>query len=214
MAQTSILIDTSFAYESEYVFRGVQFADSSFQPSVEISYNSFNIGTWLNTPIVDPGAQFLNEVDFHGGFGFDLGEQLSLDIGLTYYWFPEEPSADLRTHEVFFGLGFDLAANPEIYFYYDFDLDTFTIEGALGHSIALGQSPDSPASVDFGAYLGYVSPRSEDSGFYYGGTADLTYAFTPNASISFGIRTSGIENGISNGRTGNFWWSISFSTGF
>ncbi len=213
-AQTSIRVETSFAYESEYVFRGVQFADESFQPSVEIGYGTFYIGTWVNTPIVDRDAQFLNEIDFYGGFGFDLGERLSLDIGLTYYWFPEEPSSDSQTREAFAGFVFDLPASPELYFFYDFDLDTFTIEAAVGHSISLGSSTDSPLSLDLGATLGYVHPKSGTSGAYYGGSADLSYALSPNNSFSFGVRTSGIERGISNGRTGNLWWGMSFTAGF
>ena len=214
MAQTSITIETSFAYESEYVFRGVQFADQSFQPSVEIGFGSFYLGTWVNAPIVDPDAQFLNEIDFYGGFGFDLGERLSLDIGLTYYWFPEEPTSASQTREVYAGFGFDLPASPELYFFYDFDLDTFTIEAAVGHSISLGHSADSPLTLDLGATLGYVHPKSGTSGVYYGGSADLSYALSPNNSLSFGLRTSGIESGISSGRRGNFWWGMSFTAGF
>ena len=46
-AQTSITVDTAFAYESEYVFRGIQFADHSFQPSVDVGWGGFYFGSWI-----------------------------------------------------------------------------------------------------------------------------------------------------------------------
>ncbi len=213
-AQTTISVDTSFAYESEYVFRGVQFADSSFQPSVEIGYSSFYLGTWINSPIVDRDAQFLNEIDFYGGFGFDLGKKLSLDVGLTYYWFPEEPSADAQTRELYLGAAADTMLSPEVYFFYDFDLDTFTVEGAVGHSFKLGESVDSPLALDVGAYLAYVAPKLGSNGVYFGGSADISYVLSPYTAFSLGVRSSGISSEIGNGRTGNIWWGMSFSAGF
>ena len=213
-AQTTISVKTSFAYESEYVFRGVQFADSSFQPSVEISYGSFYLGTWINSPIVDVDAQFLNEVDFYGGFGFDLGEKLSFDVGLTYYWFPEEPATDAQTRELYLGAAADIPLSPEVYFFYDFDLDTFTVEGAVGYSFTLGESVDSPLALDVGAYLAYVAPKVGPNGVYFGGSADISYALSPHTAFSLGVRASGISSEIGNDRTGNFWWGMSFSAGF
>lgn len=209
----NLTFSTTMAFESEYVFRSVQYADASFQPSVELAYGDFYIGTWVNQPIVDPGAMFLNEVDFYGGYGFALGDTFSADVGLTYYWFPEEPATDGYSREVYFGLSADVALAPSVYFYYDFDLDTFTIEGSFGHSFALGEG--SPASFDLGAYFGYVAPKGAPNDVYYGGSADISYAFTDNASFSFGVRASGLGDDLAGGgRDGNFWWGMSFSAGF
>ncbi len=163
---------------------------------------------------MDPDAQFLNEVDFYGGYGFDLGEKLSLDVGLTYYWFQEEPASDAKTRELYLGAAADIALSPEVYFFYDFDLDTFTVQGALGHSFTLGESADSPLALDVGTYFGYVAPKFGSNGVYFGGSADISYALSPHTAFSLGVRTSGISSDISSGRTGNLWWAMSFSAGF
>ena len=105
---------------------------------------------------------FLNEVDFFGGVAFDLNDTFSIDIGLTYYWFPEEPATDTQTREVYFGLSSSIAWAPDATFYYDFDLETFTLEISKGTSIALG-GDDVPLSLDPGAYLGFVNPKGDDS---------------------------------------------------
>ncbi len=206
-------VSTAFAYESEYVFRGVQFADHSFQPGVDVAYGEFYFGTWVNAPIVDPNAMFLNEVDFYGGIAFDLNDTFSLDFGLTYYWFPEEPATDTQTREIYIGVSTSIPWAPDATFYYDFDLDTLTLEFSKGTSIPLS-GDDVPLSLDPAAYLGYVSPKGAADGFYYGGTVDLNYAFNDIASFGIGVRISGIDGDLSGGRTSNFWWGMSFSAGF
>lgn len=59
----SIGVSTTVAFESRYIFRGVQFAETSFQPGIELSYGNFYGGAWLNLPVGDddlvvtPGAK-------------------------------------------------------------------------------------------------------------------------------------------------------------
>ena len=205
-------ISSTFAFESEYVFRGVQFADESFQPSVELSHGGFYIGTWVNQPIVDPGAAFLNEVDFYGGYGFSLGEVISVDIGATYYWFPEEPTSADETREPFIGLSADVLFTPTVYFYYDFDLDTFTAELSASHSIELSDTLEG-STLDIGIYGGFVVPDTGGGDYnYFGGSIDWGYAFTEYASFSIGIRFTATD--ISAARDSNFWWGAGFSAGF
>ena len=210
---SDVSISTTFAFESEYVFRGVQLADESFQPSIEVSYEGFYVGTWVSSPVVDPGAQFLNEVDLYGGFGIDLSDDVSLDLGLTYYWYPEEPATSDATKELYLGVSHGIEFLPDPYLYYDFDLDTFTVEFSKGHSFAL-DGDDGSLALDIGASLGFVSPKGGDSGIYGSGTADLSYSFTESASLSIGIRLSGVGDEISAGRNSNTWWGTSFSAGF
>jgi uncharacterized protein (TIGR02001 family) len=213
-AQTDITIDTAFAYESEYVFRGIQFADHSFQPSMDIGWGGFYFGSWINAPIEDPNNSFLIEVDFYGGYGFDLSDTLSVDIGLTWYWFPEIPSAASSTREIYLGTAFDVFLAPSVYFYYDFDLSTFTVEASVGHSFPLGSSADSAWTLDLGAYLGFVAPEGGADGAYYGGSADISFAVSEHTAMSIGVRGSGISDDLSAGRTANVWWGMSFSAGF
>ena len=210
---SDVSISTTFAFESEYVFRGVQLADESFQPSIEVSYDGFYVGTWVSSPMVDPGAQFLNEVEIYGGYVIELSDDVGLDLGLMYYWYPEEPSTADATRELYLGVSHGIEYFPEPYLYYDFDLDTLTIEFSKGHSFAL-DGGDGSLALDIGASLGFVSPEEGASGIYASGTADLSYSFSDSASLSIGIRLSGAGDELSGGRTSNAWWGTSFSAGF
>ena len=53
-----------FPYASKYVFRGVQYAEDSFQPSVKLTSGSFYLGLWTNQPIT---SNIDNEIDVYGG---------------------------------------------------------------------------------------------------------------------------------------------------
>jgi uncharacterized protein (TIGR02001 family) len=212
-SQAQLSISTTFAYESEYVFRAIQYADDSFQPGVEFAYEGAYFGVWSNQPIVDPGAAFLNEVDFYGGYGFDINESVSGDFGITLYWFPEEPATSGSTTEIYAGFGFAAPGDPSVYFYYDFDLETFTAVVSLGHSFPI-ESADGAYSIDVGVDVGWVSPAGGSDGFYTQGSADISYSFSDNASISFGIRASAIESALSGGQTSTVWFGTSFSAGF
>ena len=161
----------------------------------------------------NPHHEFHKKIEFKDGFEFELGEHLSLLSGLTYYWLPEVEKHSI-TKEVFFGLGLQNGLEPKMNFYYDFDLKTLSVEGALGHRFVLGQSADSPLALRVGANLGYTDTDKE-SGLYYGGRADFSYSFTHHSSLSVGVRTSHIDSAISHhGPTDNLWWGMSFLAGF
>ncbi len=203
-------ISTTFDFESEYVFRGVQLADYSFQPSLEASLDSAYFGIWANLPTDDPSGVAGTEIDFYGGYGFDINEQISLDLGATLFHYPEISDSTL---EAYIGFSFDVTLEPGVYLYYDLDLDTFTIETSGGYSHDLTDAGFENASLDFSAYLGSVSPDVGDSYVYVGGSVDLSYTFSDNASGAIGVRLS--KNDIGAGtRESNFWFGISFSAGF
>ena len=62
-----LTVKTNFAYQSEYVFRGVQLATESFQPSIEFGYDAFYLGLWTNQPIEDGTG---DEVDYFAGYKY------------------------------------------------------------------------------------------------------------------------------------------------
>ena len=49
----SLSVSTTVGFESRYVFCGVQFAETSFQPAINIGYGNFYGGAWLNLPVGD-----------------------------------------------------------------------------------------------------------------------------------------------------------------
>ena len=188
---SDLSISGTFAYESEYVFRGLQFADESFQPSVEIGYpvadGNIYAGIWVNDPIsagngnAQGGTQ---EIDFYGGFAYPI-DVVTLDVGFTYYWFPQNETSggdtfkvdDFKdfvagdqdefaaanidqTQEVFIGASAeipDFPVSPALYFYYDFALEAVTVEASVGYSYDLGEAVGVDGiAIDTSAYVGVV----------------------------------------------------------
>jgi uncharacterized protein (TIGR02001 family) len=234
-AAEGIGVSTTLAYESRYIFRGVQFAETSLQPGVELSYGGFYGGAWFNLPIGDddlvvtPGGE---ELDLYAGYSGQLSEALAFDVGVTYYTFPDlasgffdifEEDGDglgANTVEIFAGLSLDAPLAPSLYVYRDFMFDTFTIEGGLSHSIPLSEK----TSFDLGGSIGYVIDDDDGGDYLYGAaTADLSYALTDDASISGGVRYGGsdiaggsfIDDSIAGTtQSSGFWWGLSLSASF
>ena len=228
-AAEGIAIDTSIAFESKYVFRGVQFAESSIQPGIDLSYGDFYVGSWMNLPVGDddgvatPGGE---EVDLYGGYSTSLDDTWSVDVGVTYYMFPDLASGfgDLNNNslEAYIGVSADVLFGPSLYVYRDFQLDATTIQGSAGYSFPLSDK----TSFDLGGTLGYViDDDAGDPDFVYGAaTADLSYAVSESGSVFFGGRFSGTDipgGGIWDGnQTGptitttssGFWFGLGFSS--
>lgn len=211
-------ITTTFAYESEYLFRGIQLSDPAFQPSVEFGWGGAYLGLWTNQPIDDDdtfGFSTDNEIDIYFGYGFSM-EWVSFDVGMTYYWYPEAGpgfgafAADIDyTRELYVGAAFDVFFNPAVYVYYDFDLEAWTFEFSGGYSYDISEFVAN-SSLEFGAYLGFVGVDDLTAGFgppppagiefsngwtYWGLTLDWVYTFTDYASGSIGVRYSGNNDG-------------------
>lgn len=208
-------ISSSFAWESEYIFRGVQFADEYFAPSVDLAYGGFYAGIWAALPFdLDRSMGEVNEVDYYGGYAMDVSETVGLDFGATYYTFDSQDDffdSDVNTFEVYTGISMSTALSPAFYVYYDFDLETLTFEGSVGHSIEVGET----STVDFSASAGWVEPDVGDSYLYYGASASYFYGFTENAGLSIGLNYYGADEDLMYGGDGNtLTYSFSFSAGF
>ncbi|MEX0324757.1 MAG: TorF family putative porin [Puniceicoccaceae bacterium] len=203
-------ISTTVAWESDYVFRGVQLAEEYFAPSIDISYGDFYAGIWAALPV---DAMYGNEVDFYAGYGVGLSETVSADFGFTYYTYPDagdEFFDSVNTFEIYGGLSFEAPLSPSVYVFYDFDLEALTIEASGGHSVEISEE----GTVDFSAYLGYVDADGFDW-YYYGLGVALTHSFTDNASASVGVNWYGSEEDTMFGGDDNeIAYGVSFSAGF
>lgn len=210
--ESELSISATVAWESEYVFRGTQISDSAFQPAVDISYGNAYLGFWTSMPVNskdDPSR----EVDIYAGYGLDINETFSLDFGATVYYYPSirdtVPTADRTTVEGYIGGSFATLLNPSLYFYYDFTLENFTIEGSAGHSFAVNEN----VSFDLAAATGYVWVDGGQDYWYVQGSVDLVYAFTENAAFAIGTRASANDLDAP-ARDANWWWGVSFTAGF
>lgn len=204
-------ISSTFSWESDYVFRGVQLAEEYFAPAVDISYGDAYAGIWAALPV---DSQFGNEVDFYAGYGLGLSETVSADIGFTYYTYPDAGSDffdDVNTFEVYGGLSFEAPLSPSVYAFYDLDLEVLTFEASAGHSAVVSDS----GSFDISAYVGYVDPNEGDTYTYYGTSVGYTLAFTDNAAFSLGLNWySSSEDFMYDGDSDALTVSTSFTAGF
>lgn len=222
-------ISTNVGFESKYVFRGVQFADTSMQPSVELSYGGFYGGAWFNLPVGHDAADeaffdpFAQELDLYGGYSSSLTETISYDIGVTYYTFPEAANGffdgDANTVEMYLGFAFDVILSPEVYFFRDFTLDTTTIQGGASYSVPLMEK----TSFDVGGTIGYVIADNGADNLYGILSADISYAISDSGSFYVGGRYGGtdIPGGsmiddidLATTTSSDLWWGLGFSASF
>ncbi|MGE9292375.1 MAG: TorF family putative porin [Puniceicoccales bacterium] len=208
-------ITSSFAYESQYVFRGVKLEYDSFQPSLEFGFpvvgGDLYAGIWTNLPITNKGPMGNdNEIDIYAGYAYPITDMVTLDAGFIYYWYANAPATAPATSyvEPYVGASFDVLLSPAIYVYYSIDQlqkaggsgpdsGILTIEASIGYSFDLSEYVSVEGfSFDVGAYLGMGIPNDSSamngttSFLYAGVTGDLVYAFSENVSASIGVRYS------------------------
>lgn len=207
---SSYSVTVDFPYTTKYVFRGVELARGSFQPSVEISSGGFTAGMWTSQPITDNTD---NEIDFYVGYGKDLSDTLSLDTGVAVYYYPELDSssgADRTTWEPYVGLTGSVGGmSPGVYVYYDLTLETLTIEGQLGYSIALEPAG---ATLDFSVSLGRVDPKGGSGYTYYSIGASVPYALSDRATFTVGVNYA--HNNISGIDNSHLYGTVGITIGF
>lgn len=92
-ASGPIDVEVTLAAVSDYRFRGVSLSekDPAFQPGITISHESgFYVGAWGSNIADNPGDDI--EVDLFAGFSG--GEDVTWDVGATYYVYPGFSSAN------------------------------------------------------------------------------------------------------------------------
>jgi len=77
-AASAVDLSANIGYNSEYIFRGIPQKTSSAMAGLDLEAGGFYLGTWG----ADVGDGL--EIDYYGGYGFDLGE-FSFGIGGTLY---------------------------------------------------------------------------------------------------------------------------------
>lgn len=229
-AQVPVLEDISLgmnqSFESEYIFRGFQEGRRVYQSSVDaalpVAEGTLYGEAWGSFP-VQGSEQGYNEINLIVGYLIPV-ELVNIDVGFTYYWFPERGvvANSNREKEVYAGVGFDTILNPEIYIFHNFSLDAWIAEASIGHNYPLDQD----FSIDLRAKAGTAkasdansdqSPGSPNESWnYYQLSADLVYTLNEVTSLSVGGRYSKIQ-GEPTGyepSTDQLWWGGSLTMAF
>lgn len=91
-AESGFTLSANVALVTDYRFRGVSLSagDPAIQGGFDIAHSSgFYVGTWASS--IEGGPAFGElEVDVYAGWGGDLMEGVSFDIGLLYYMYPTD----------------------------------------------------------------------------------------------------------------------------
>jgi len=217
---SDISVSTGVDYVTEYVFRGTSFAGSAVQPFAEASIGNFTVGGWFSTAIGEDSVPAGDEFDLYAGYSVPLEGSISLDLGATYYHFPQgggffsTNDGNSGSYEVSASVGFgDVPFEPSISAYYDFTFEAFTIEGSAGHSIPVGESQ----SFDLGLTVGHVEVSG---GSYEWGTASasLGHSFTDDVSMYIGgnysLNSDKLLNFGGNAKAQKLWFGTGVSAGF
>ena len=184
----AIEISGNVSLVSDYRFRGVSFSDEDIavQGGIDIAHESgFYVGTWASSLEEGAGPFGHTELDLYAGFGTDIAEGVSFDIGLLYYAYPNStPGVDTEYFEPYASIGTTLGpveAGVGVAYAWDQDSlgdDNVYFYGDLGTAI-----PDTPVSLS--AHLGY-SEGSLDYGS--GGYLDWSLGATASYDIlTFGV---------------------------
>lgn len=179
---------SSIASVSEYVFRGTSLGGSSLQPSTEISTDmGITVGAWYSAGLGSDSSVQADEIDLYINYAVPLDAPISIDVGGTYYYYPQEGSlfstegGAAGSYEVYGSVGFDdVVLSPSATAYYDLTLESLTLEGSIAHSLPL---PRAGWTADLGLTGGHVD---FDSGFDYQwatATVALNKAVTDNISF-------------------------------
>jgi uncharacterized protein (TIGR02001 family) len=94
-ASGPITISGNITAVTDYRFRGVSLSDNNvaIQPSLTVSHESgFYAGVW-GSNLEDTLTYGEVEVDLYAGYATDIAEGTSIDVGLTYYVYPDGKSA-------------------------------------------------------------------------------------------------------------------------
>jgi hypothetical protein len=228
-------VAASLGFESRYVFRGVQYAETSLQPAMTLGKDGFHVGAWFNLPVGDDDNVVPangEELDLVVGYSFPLSDIATVDIGLTYYVFPEAMSGfgdfyeedgdglGINTLEPYVSLAFDLPLAPTVVLYRDFMYDTFTLQGTATQSFPLADK----TSFDVSGMIGYVIDDAIGTDYLYGvASAGFAYQISETSKVTAGARYGGsdlaggslIDDSIAGTtKSSGFWWGLGLSTSF
>lgn len=189
-------ISGNVALVTDYRFRGVSFSDGdiALQGGIDLAHSSgFYIGTWASS--ISGGTAYGElELDVYGGWSGDIAEGISFDIGLLYYIYPTEstanfPGIDTDYFEPYASIGFSLGPvsttvgvayawdqsslgdNDNLYLYTDFEYgipDTpLTLTAHVGYTDGVFATDFGGNSFDWGLGASWAVTDSLSLGFNY-----------------------------------------------
>lgn len=159
--ESGLTFSANVAFATEYRFRGVNLSDGEFavQGGFDVSHSSgIYVGTWASNLDEQTVGYGSTEVDLYGGWGGDLSDGVSADVGVIYYMYPDAPgvAGDTDYIEFYGSLSFSLASvsvTPGIAYAPDQSSLGSTDNLYLYTDVSVG-IPDTPVTLN--GHLGYT----------------------------------------------------------
>lgn len=95
-------LSANVAMTSNYLWRGVtqNGDDAAISGGIDYAADSgLYVGTWVSNASWADGMSY--ELDFYGGYGANINDSMSYDVGFIYYAYPDETSGDADFSEVY-----------------------------------------------------------------------------------------------------------------
>jgi len=227
-SETGLLFDLDLAWNSKYVWRGINVTeDPVLQPAITFGYGDLSLNVWANldTTAVNDYEWQANEIDYTLDYSASW-EKMNFSVGGIFYQFPG--LHDVDTVEVYGAVGLDVPSSPTLTVYQDLDEHDGTyMVLSFGHTFEDVWKPSSAVrmGVDVGMSFGYGTRKHNL--FYYGadasGWADATvtlglpFAIGEHVTVTPAVHHSWIlSDGLSDalGEDSAFWAGVSVAVTF
>ena len=176
---------------SDFVWRGV--SQTNEEPAIQGSLNfahesGFYAGIWGSNVEFGDSAQL--ELDLYAGFSKELGNGLSIDIGVVHYEYPGALSSlNYDFEEYYLGLGYNIqkvALSTKLSY-----APEFAVSNKSAHYLEGGISYELPAAITVSGHYGYSDGDSFDNSEY----SDYSIGFATELA-GIGVDISGYGNDI------------------
>ena len=94
-------LSANVAATNNYLWRGLEQTggDAAVSGGIDYAHDSgFYVGTWASNA---SWGDMKTEVDLYGGFGADINDSMSYDVGFIYYAYPDSISGDADFSEIY-----------------------------------------------------------------------------------------------------------------
>ncbi len=175
------------ALSSDYRFRGISQTDTSSAISGGFDYSlesGVYLGTWASN--VASWSEGTIEVDYYGGYAFDITDDVGADVGILYYNYPSDgQDPDLDYIEVYGSIAFSGATlgvnySPDYFaetdkFWYVYGSYDFPINDALSVGVHVGYNAFADEDA-FDSFIGDADGIDDADGY-------LDYSVSLNAAL-------------------------------
>lgn len=201
--ESGLTFSANIALTSEYRFRGVNLSNGNLavQGGFDVGHSSgIYVGTWASNLDEDSVGFGSTELDIYGGWGGDLSDAVSADVGVIYYIYPDAPvGAGATDYIEFYGsLSFSIgpaSITPGIAYAPSQDSLGNTDNTYLYTDLSFG-IPDTPISLN--AHVGYTDGfltfTDDSKAFDWSLSAD----FALNDTFTLSAMYTGVEGDAAN----------------